>query len=274
MPVAPSPQRAEAKSMYLASDGKEKLRIIAEKLGIPEKTVSGWKCKDQWDAELNGVLRKKTGKKKRSTPKKKGAPKGNKNAVGHKGKAPTGEENGNYKHGAYTAVYWDVLDEDERIFAESEMEDEESMLEEQIRLLTIRERRIMKAIKKYRDAPGGQSIASITKIEDKKEFKKGEEEEEARYAALREQKQDANFVSYFGHDSNIATTTQANIDLIKSLEATLTQVQARKMMCIKSLANLRMQREKLELVKLKMGIGDDDQLKRAIELLGGIKSAF
>ena len=278
MPKAPSPLRAEAKSMYLASGGKKLLRIIAEELELSEGTVRGWKAKDCWDDELNGTLRKKgaerSNKKKRNAPKKRGAPKGNKNAAGHKGVTPTGEGNGNYKHGAYTEVYWDVLDDDERIFAESEMADEESMLEEQIRLLTIRERRIMKAIQTYRDKLTGQSVSSIMRYETKKEFRKGEEEEKERYDLLRRDKQDKAMVSYYGHDVNATTMTTANIDIIKSLEATLTQVQARKTMCIKALAGLRMQREKLELVKLKMGIGDDDQLKRAIELLGGIESAF
>ena len=48
-------------------------------LGVSEKTVGGWKCKDAWEAKLNGVLQSK----ERSTPKEKGAQPGNQNAVGH-----------------------------------------------------------------------------------------------------------------------------------------------------------------------------------------------
>lgn len=271
MPAAPSPQRAEAKSMYLASGGKEKLRSIAEKLGIPEKTVSGWKSKDRWEDELSGVLHKKN----RSTPKKKGAPKGNKNAKGNKGgRAPNGAKNGNYQHGGYAAVLWDSLDQEERIIAESELPCEEDLLIEEIRLLTIRERRLMHAIKKYRDAPAGQSLASIMRFEDKKEFHEGEEQEELLYRELRLKKQGEDRVSYLGHNVSVTTTTQSNIDIIKSLEATLSQVQGRKTRCITSLAAVRLQREKLTLEKLKMGVGDDDQLRKAKELLGGIESAF
>lgn len=278
MPTAPSPKRAEAKSMFLASGGKKLLRIIAEELELSEGTVRGWKAKDKWDDELSGTLRKKDAerstKKKRNAPKKKGAPKGNKNAAGHKGVAPAGEENGNFKHGAYSEVYWSFLDEDERVLAEAEMADEELMLEEQIRLLSIRERRIMLAIAKYRSADGSQSIGSVMKFEAKKEFRKDEEDERARYEEIRQQKQDEDKVSYFGHDVTVTTTTTANIDIIKSLEATLTQVQGRKTRCITALASLRIQREKLGLEKLKMGVGDDDQLQRARELLGGIESGF
>lgn len=47
-------------------------------LGISEKTVGGWKCKDAWDSKLNGVLQSE----ERSTPKAKGGQPGNKNATG------------------------------------------------------------------------------------------------------------------------------------------------------------------------------------------------
>ena len=271
MPTAPSPKRAEAKSMYLASGGKEKLRTIAEKIGVSEGTLRGWKAKDHWANELSGALRKK----ERSAPKKRGAPKGNKNAVGNKGGgAPTGEANGNYEHGGYSKIYWDTLDADERVLFDAEPMDEEDMLVEQIMLLSIRERRLLLAIKKYRDSPGGQTIQSIMRIEDKTEFRDDEELEKARYLELREKKQAESLISYFGHNASITTTTQSTIEVIKSLEATLTQVQGRKLMCIKALAALRMSREKLGLEKLKMGVGDDDQLRIAKELLGGIESAF
>lgn len=271
MPAAPSPLRAEAKSMYLASGGKEKLRSIAEKLSIPEKTVSGWKSKDCWDNELSGVLPKK----KRSTPKKKGAPKGNKNAKGNRGgRAPNGEKNGNYQHGGYAAILWDSLDADEMIIAVSDMPDAEALLGEEIRLCSIRERRFMIAIKKYRDAPTGQSLSSIMRTEDKREFHEGEEEEKRLYEELRQQKQSEFKTSYYGHNVTVTSTTQSNIDIITTLESALSQVQGRKTRAITALAAVRLQNEKLKLEKLKMGVGDDDTLRRAKELLGGIKSAF
>lgn len=50
-------------------------------LDISEKTVGGWKCKDKWSEQLNGVLQTD----KRSTPKQKGGQPGNKNATGPPG---------------------------------------------------------------------------------------------------------------------------------------------------------------------------------------------
>lgn len=71
------------------------LRHIANTLGIPEKSVSGWKCKDRWEEKLSGVLQLK----KWSTPKKSGAPKGNKNAAGYG--APFKNKNAE-KHGLFS----------------------------------------------------------------------------------------------------------------------------------------------------------------------------
>ena len=66
-------------------------------LEIPEKTVSGWKCKDKWEEQLNGVLQSDI----RSTPKHKGGQPGNQNAVGNGGGAPLGNKNAE-KHGFFS----------------------------------------------------------------------------------------------------------------------------------------------------------------------------
>lgn len=66
MPKARSPNRDKAYEIYKEHEGKIENRKIAEILGISEKTVGGWKCKDKWDQNFNGVLQTK----KRSTPKK------------------------------------------------------------------------------------------------------------------------------------------------------------------------------------------------------------
>lgn len=62
-----SPERDKAFELWKESGGQLPLRHIAETLSIPEKTVSGWKCKDCWEEKFNGVLQKK----KRSTPNEK-----------------------------------------------------------------------------------------------------------------------------------------------------------------------------------------------------------
>lgn len=70
MPKARSPERDQAYELYKNSKGLMPLREIARQLNVPEKSVSGWKCKDKWVDQINGVLHTKI-KDKRSTPKSK-----------------------------------------------------------------------------------------------------------------------------------------------------------------------------------------------------------
>ncbi|TKJ05428.1 terminase [Bacillus cereus] len=102
MPRARSPNRDKAFEVFKEHNGDITNRKIAELLSTSEKTVGGWKTKDKWVQQLNGVLRKN----ERSTPKKNteysnkgGAPKGNNNAVANKGGAPKGNTNAE-GHGA------------------------------------------------------------------------------------------------------------------------------------------------------------------------------
>ncbi|OOM17188.1 terminase small subunit [Clostridium saccharobutylicum] len=67
MPRVRSPERDKAKELYIQHNGEITNREIANILNISEKTVSGWKVKDKWNGESNGVLQKKI----RSTPNKK-----------------------------------------------------------------------------------------------------------------------------------------------------------------------------------------------------------
>jgi Uncharacterized conserved protein len=79
-----SPNRDRAFEIFKEHNGNIQNREIANILDTPEKTISGWKVKDKWIEKLNGVLQTKI----RSTPKekkKRGAPKGSKNALGNRG---------------------------------------------------------------------------------------------------------------------------------------------------------------------------------------------
>jgi uncharacterized protein YjcR len=85
MPRKRDPRRDEAREIWKRHDGNITNRSIAEQLNVPEKTISAWKSRDKWNVVLQ--------KKKRSTTKARGAPKGNKNAVGNDGGAPIGNQN-------------------------------------------------------------------------------------------------------------------------------------------------------------------------------------
>lgn len=58
------PRRNEAFNLFKKNKGNITNRKIAEMLDVPEKTISGWKSKDKWLDNMNGVLRKNKG----STP--------------------------------------------------------------------------------------------------------------------------------------------------------------------------------------------------------------
>ena len=86
---------------------------------------------------------------------------GNKNAVGNRGGPLKPGDKIAEKHGAYSSVYWDVLDESEKDMIEDIPMDEEMLLIEQIQLFAVRERRIMAAINKYRNMKGEVSLYRI-----------------------------------------------------------------------------------------------------------------
>lgn len=69
MARARDPNRDKAFEIYKEHNGEITNRKIAEMLGVPEKTISGWKSKskDNWKEKLNGVLQSD----ERSTPIKK-----------------------------------------------------------------------------------------------------------------------------------------------------------------------------------------------------------
>ncbi|QWH50420.1 phage terminase small subunit [Bacillus mycoides] len=97
-----SPDRNKAYEIFKEHNGDITNRKIAELLStsertVNEKTVGGWKTKDKWIQQLNGVLHineRSTPKKDAEYSKKKpGAPKGNKNAVNNRGGAKKGNRN-------------------------------------------------------------------------------------------------------------------------------------------------------------------------------------
>lgn len=65
MPRARDPNRDKAFEIYKKHKGKIQNREISKLLNVPEKTVSGWKCKDKWNQKMNGVLQKNTEYSKR-----------------------------------------------------------------------------------------------------------------------------------------------------------------------------------------------------------------
>ena len=82
------PNRDKAFEIYSENNGNIELIEIAERLGVSAGTVRGWKSKDGWEHKVKGTLQKKNTERSKNP---RGAPKGNKNAVGHG--APKGNSN-------------------------------------------------------------------------------------------------------------------------------------------------------------------------------------
>ena len=245
-----SEERKQAERLYLESKGNIKLVEIAEKLGLPDNKVRKWKSLDNWEGKLNPTKAEKRKKKpvERSTkekgsvpPKNKvGAPKGNKNAKGHKNPVPPPDTT---KHGGYSAVYWDVLDEEELGLIEEIPKNEEDLLIEQIQLFSVRERRIMKAINKYRNIDGPVAIAFTQRSERKRSFDTPEDEQE--YNRLVREKIDKG-ERMPGKEYGTFTQTDNKDNIIARLESELSNVQSKKTKAIEALSRIHLEKAKLE----------------------------
>lgn len=122
MPKQRSPDSYKAEEMYKQG---MKLVEIASQLNVSEGTVRSWKNRYNFDGKSTATLQKNN----RNVAKRKpGAPKGNKNAVGHG--APKGNQNAT-KHGLFSRY----LPEDTReIFFSLDSEDPLDLLWDQIKL--------------------------------------------------------------------------------------------------------------------------------------------
>lgn len=245
-----SEERKEAERIFLESKGNLKLVEIAEKLGLPSNKIRKWKSLDGWEAKLHPAAIEK-GKKKpveRSTseqgsvPRKRGAPKGNKNAVGGRGN-PNAVPPDVTKHGGYSAVYWDVLDDEERGLIENMPQDEETLLLEQIQLYSVRERRIMQAINRYRSSKEPVAINSTYRSEHKRTF--DSDEDKAEYERRIREKVASGY-RLPGNDYSTQTSTENKDNIIARLESELSNVQAKKTKAIEVLAKLHLEKKKLD----------------------------
>lgn len=249
-----SDERKEAERLYLESKGDMKLVEIAERMKLPDNKIRKWKSLDGWEAKLHPVSEKKNKKKpverstseKGSVPRKRGAPKGNQNAKGGAGNPSPKQRispDAAVKHGGYTPVFMDALDEDEQGLVCIVPKDEEQLLIEQIQLFSIRERRILMAINKYRQQNGDVAVADVTKFEDKRSFKDKEDEEEYN---RRQKKKIDNGDILPGKPYNIQTHTTNKDIFIARLEQELSTVQGKKTKAIEALAKLRMEKAKID----------------------------
>lgn len=238
MPRARSPDSIEAERLW--REEKMLLKDIAAKLGVPEGTVRRWKNTQDWEGKKSERSESKANVRKR----KKGGQPGNRNAAG--GSANT-------IHGAYSKSRWDFLDDDEREWLGGNMTDDtEKMYLEEIAMYTIRERRIMNAINRYRrpliDAEGREKpqevyISGSTRFEKKRRFKS--KAEEVLYDEIIQGKVEKGD-RLPGEQYSIQTSTAPTADIIARLEKELTTVQRSKTAAIAALQSYRTEKAKTD----------------------------
>ena len=139
-----SEKRDAAKAEYCARRAKgEKivLKDFAAKLGVSYDLVRKWKRDDQWET---AVPRKRGGQ-----PGNKNS-KGKKNAKGNTGGAPKGNKNAE-KDGAYSTIFFDFLTENEKKLIDCTPKDGVEVLEHELLVLKLREKKILDKIAKYEE---------------------------------------------------------------------------------------------------------------------------
>ena len=139
-----SPERDKAFEVWRDGNKTIPLKNIAKQLGVAETLVRKWKCQDNWDEKINSNVTNQT----KGNVTKKGAPKGNKNSVGHG--APKDNKNA-VTTGAYETIWMDCLTDEEKVLCETINTDTLAQVNEDLRLITIRERRMMERIRRLMD---------------------------------------------------------------------------------------------------------------------------
>lgn len=233
MARAPDERIEQAKKMYLKG---QKLVEIASQLNLPEGTVRRWKCTHKWDSE-------RSDKKSERSERKKGGQPGNKNATG-----PPGNKNA-IKTGEFETLFFDALNPDEKRLIELVQPDKEQLLLQEIRLLTVRERRML------------QRIETLRSIEEQSETDEDD---------LYKVPSGMSIVKYKTgiEKGNITQLKESDgiLGQIQSIEDALTRVQARRQKSIEMLhkfgyddARLELEAMKFELDLLKQDGSDTDQ---------------
>ena len=140
-------------------------------------------------------------------------------------------------------MYWDTLSEEERTLVEGMPKSEEELLIEQIQLFSVRERRIMTAINKYRNSDSPVALSFNQRSERKRAFENDEDKEE--YARRISEKIKAG-ERLPGNEYSAFTQTENKDQIIARLESELSNVQSKKTKAIEALAKLHLENRKLD----------------------------
>lgn len=220
MPRARSPNRDKAFELWLESGKSRTIKNISEELGVSENQVRKWKNQDKWEnrealpnvTKSNGNTIQTNGNitnQSKPAKRKRGGQKGNQNR---------------YEHGLYANPTMDMIPRQElERLQRMDFEDEESIIIDEIILLTSREKQLLESIQKYQDQKNGLSLDGVTRRTVESEGVKG------------------------SRSKQVETTTRTRdvFDVIQKLQAELTKVQKEKRQYLSELRILRAQKAQM-----------------------------
>ncbi|TKN14882.1 small subunit of terminase [Enterococcus sp. VV15] len=232
------PRRDEAKRIWMESNGEKQLKDIADELNISDSQVRKWKSIDKWSAELKGNVT--IGKS--NVTNQGGAPIGNQNAIGNKGNSraspPVGNKNA-LKTGEYETIFYETLSDEEKDIYSSLNDDPSFVLSEEIRLLKIRQFRMMKRIQQ---AEAGLNDEEVERLQQLRKIKTPIEKNGKKLEIKREVMQDV----------QVTRKTYRKIDNILSLEEALTRISNNLTKTIKLFNELELQAERTKIASIQV----------------------
>lgn len=254
------PRRDEAKRIWLESNGEKQLKEIASELNVSDSQIRKWKSIDKWSAELKGNVTNAKGNvtnAKGNVTNQGGAPFGNQNAKGNKGNSraspPVGNKNA-LKTGEYEIIFFDTLSDEEKDIYSNLNNDPSFVLSEEIRLLKIRQFRMMKRIQQ---AEAGLNDEEIDRLQQLRKFKTPIEKDGKKLEIKREVMQDV----------QISRKTYRKIDDILSIEDSLTRISNQLSKAIKQMNELYITDYKTDLMK-----AQTEKIQAEIADIGGNNS--
>lgn len=229
------PRRDEAKRIWLESNGEKQLKDIADELNVSDSQVRKWKSIDKWSAELTGNVTNAKG----NVTNQGGAPFGNQNAKGNKGNSraspPVGNKNA-LKTGEYETIFYETLSDEEKDIYSNLNNEPSFVLSEEIRLLKIRQLRMMKRIQQ---AEAGLNDEEIERLQQLRKIKTPIEKDGRKLEIKREVMQDI----------QVSRKTHRKIDDILSIEDSLTRISNQLAKAIKQMNELYITDYKTDLMK-------------------------
>ncbi|NSS76475.1 small subunit of terminase [Enterococcus faecalis] len=236
-----------------------KYKDISEKLSVPLNTLKSWRKRDKWE---------RGGATKEVQPTNRGAPKGNQNAIGNKGNSrasPPKRNKNAVKTGEYETIFADMLSDEEKDIYSTMNDDPFFILDEEIRILKIRQYRMFKRIK---DAEAGLNDEEVERLQQLRKVKEPSVIDGKMVTVKREVLKDV----------QVTRKTFRKLDDILAIEDALTRVSNQLIKAIKQqkellstdkkslLMEAQIEKIKLETDKLSGGSSNDeaDSWKQAV----------